>query len=68
MSNIHTECPREIYIRVTDPTGLARINWHIVWDAEKFLAALQETWEKEGSTVSIASRDEYLESIRRSNG
>ena len=66
--SIPTECPREIYLRVTDSTGRSRVDWHLAWDAEKFLAAQVAAWEKEGCRVAVATRAEYLEQIRRPNG
>lgn len=68
MLNVPTQCPHELYLRVTDSTGKSRIDWVLVWNAEKFLASSAKTWEKEGLRVEIATREDYLKQIRRPNG
>lgn len=37
---------REIYVRHTDTDGNSYIAWHLVWDADRFMASQQETANK----------------------
>lgn len=56
---------REMYLRVTDKRGKARIQVHHVWDAELFLQNITQQCVKEGGTVEVSSRAEYMEQVTR---
>lgn len=58
---------RDLYVRLSDPSGKRKevINNHVVWDADRFIAAQIEQHtgakvkEQDRRIVSIATKEEY---------
>lgn len=48
----------EIYLRITPRQGATFISQHWAWDAERFVAASQESHKKD-ATVEKTTRAEY---------
>lgn len=57
-----------IYLKITNKKGTSRIEQREVWDKEKFLLNVATSYaeDKEDTcTVSSATREEYLQSIKK---
>ncbi len=56
---------RDLYLKVTDKLGREHIECRTVWDAERFFTSFTEMQEKEGGSVAMSSREEYLAALRK---
>lgn len=56
---------RDLYLKVTDKLGHEHIECRTVWDAEMFFTSFTEQHVKEGGSVAMSSREEYLAALRK---